>query len=70
VADPDAGYLNRFFDVRAGDVILNPFDTRSKRWDLFGEVNQAYDVEQLAPDRCFPTTTGPTRPGAGMPGPF
>jgi type IV secretory pathway TraG/TraD family ATPase VirD4 len=48
VADPDASYLNRFYDAKAGDVILNPFDTRSKRWDLFGEIDQAYDVEQLA----------------------
>lgn len=48
VADPDASYLNRFYDAKAGDVILNPFDTRSKRWDLFGEIEKPYDVEQLA----------------------
>jgi len=48
VADPDAGYLKRFYDANAGDVILNPFDQRSKRWDLFAEIDQGYDVEQLA----------------------
>jgi type IV secretory pathway TraG/TraD family ATPase VirD4 len=48
VADPDAGYVKRFYDAKAGDVILNPFDERSKRWDLFGEIDKAYDVEQLA----------------------
>jgi type IV secretory pathway TraG/TraD family ATPase VirD4 len=48
VADPDGGYLNRFFSAKAGDVILNPFDERSKRWDLFREIDKAYDVEQLA----------------------
>ncbi|MBV8341168.1 MAG: type IV secretion system DNA-binding domain-containing protein, partial [Gammaproteobacteria bacterium] len=33
---------------RRGDVILNPFDTRSAKWDLFGEISNDYDVEQLA----------------------
>ena len=48
IADPDGGYLRRFYDRARGDVILNPFDTRSHRWDLFGEIEQPYDVEQLA----------------------
>ena len=48
IADPDGGYLNRFYDEKAGDAILNPFDNRSKRWDLFAEIDQPYDVEQLA----------------------
>jgi type IV secretory pathway TraG/TraD family ATPase VirD4 len=29
-------------------MILNPFDPRSAKWDLFGEVTDDYDVEQLA----------------------
>ncbi|TLY73672.1 MAG: DUF87 domain-containing protein, partial [Gammaproteobacteria bacterium] len=37
VADPDGGYLERFHDPRRGDVILNPFDAASVKWDLFGE---------------------------------
>jgi hypothetical protein len=48
IADPDGGYLRRFYDARRGDVILNPFDVRSVRWDLFGEIERPYDVEQLA----------------------
>jgi type IV secretory pathway TraG/TraD family ATPase VirD4 len=48
IADPDGGYLQRFYDPRRGDVILNPFDERSARWDLFGEIDDDYDVEQLA----------------------
>lgn len=48
IADPDCGYLNRFYDSAAGDLILNPFDPRSQRWDLFREVEQGYDVDQLA----------------------
>ncbi|HUA88749.1 MAG TPA: type IV secretion system DNA-binding domain-containing protein [Steroidobacteraceae bacterium] len=48
IADPDGGYLRRFYDGRRGDRILNPFDPRSARWDLFGEIDDPYDVEQLA----------------------
>jgi len=34
-ADPDGGYCSRFFDRYRGDVILNPFERHSVRWDLF-----------------------------------
>jgi hypothetical protein len=55
IADPDGGYLRRFYDAKRGDLILNPFDQRSVKWDLFAEIRQGYDVEQLArsllPDR-------------------
>ena len=29
IADPDGGYLSRFYDPTKGDVILNPLDARS-----------------------------------------
>jgi len=48
IADPDGGYLQRFYDPQRGDVILNPFNTRSVRWDLFREIRNPYDFEQLA----------------------
>jgi Type IV secretion-system coupling protein DNA-binding domain len=48
IADPDGGYAARFYDAGQGDAILNPFDLRSRRWDLFGEIHEPYDVEQLA----------------------
>jgi hypothetical protein len=48
IADPDGGYLERFYDARRGDAILNPFDGASAKWDLYGEIRNAYDVEQLA----------------------
>ena len=48
IADPDGGYLRRFYDPRRGDVVLNPFEPRSAKWDLFGEISDDYDVEQLA----------------------
>jgi Type IV secretion-system coupling protein DNA-binding domain len=48
IADPDGGYLRHFYDASRGDRVLNPFDTRSAKWDLFGEITNDYDVEQLA----------------------
>jgi Type IV secretion-system coupling protein DNA-binding domain len=55
IADPDGGYLRRFYKDGRGDVILNPFEPRSAKWDLYGEIANDYDVEQLArsliPDR-------------------
>jgi len=48
IADPDGGYLRQFHDRERGDVILNPFEPGSARWDLFGEIGNDYDVEQLA----------------------
>jgi len=48
IADPDGGYLARFYDARRGDIILNPFDARSVRWDLFGEIANRHDIDQLA----------------------
>jgi len=48
IADPDAGYLNRYYDPQRGDVILNPFDPEAHKWDLFGEISEDYDIEQLA----------------------
>jgi len=48
IADPDGGYLRHFYDADRGDKILNPFDPRSAKWDLFGEITNDYDVDQLA----------------------
>ena len=47
-ADPDGGYLTRFFNRYRGDLVLNPFARHSARWDLFGEIDRSHDVEQLA----------------------
>jgi len=47
-ADPDGGYRRQFFDRHRGDVVLNPFEGGSVKWDLFAELNNPYDVEQLA----------------------
>ena len=47
ITDPDGGYRSRFYDRRRGDVILNPFDPASVKWNPFAEVHEAWDVEQL-----------------------
>jgi Type IV secretion-system coupling protein DNA-binding domain len=48
IADPDGGYLRQFYRLDRGDVVLNPFDERSVKWDLFSEIKSSYDVEELA----------------------
>jgi type IV secretory pathway TraG/TraD family ATPase VirD4 len=48
ISDPDGGYLTRFARRYRGDIILNPFESDSVRWDLYGELSEPYDVEQLA----------------------
>jgi type IV secretory pathway TraG/TraD family ATPase VirD4 len=48
IADPDGSYLTRFYNTRRGDVILNPFNERAARWDLFAEMATLYDADQLA----------------------
>jgi type IV secretory pathway TraG/TraD family ATPase VirD4 len=47
-ADPDGGYRDRFFHRYRGDVILNPFERHSVKWDPFAEIKDTYDIEQLA----------------------
>jgi type IV secretory pathway TraG/TraD family ATPase VirD4 len=48
VSDPDGSYTARFLRPLRGDVILNPFEPGSRQWDLFGELKDDYDAEQLA----------------------
>ncbi|HVN45277.1 MAG TPA: type IV secretion system DNA-binding domain-containing protein [Steroidobacteraceae bacterium] len=64
IADPDGGYLREFYDASRGDVILNPFDIRSAKWDLFGEITNDYDVDQLARS-LIPDHEGPDRSWRG-----
>jgi type IV secretory pathway TraG/TraD family ATPase VirD4 len=48
IADPNGGYLARHYDPGRGDVILNPFEARSVRWDAYAELEAPYDFEALA----------------------
>src|SRR3984885_3424063 len=47
-ADPDAGYLEHFYERYRGDIVLNPFESQSVKWDLFAEIKNGFDVDQLA----------------------
>jgi type IV secretory pathway TraG/TraD family ATPase VirD4 len=64
IADPDAGYMQRFYRPDRGDVVLNPFDRRSVKWDLFAEIKSVYDVDQLARS-LIPDHEGPDRSWRG-----
>jgi hypothetical protein len=64
IADPDAGYLRHFYNASRGDVVLNPFDRRSVKWDLFREIKNDYDVDQLALS-LIPDHDGPDRSWRG-----
>ncbi len=48
IADPDAGYLDRFYAPARGDQILNPFDARAASWDLFAEMTEAFHADEVA----------------------
>ena len=61
IADPDGGYQREFHDAGRGDRILNPFDPASVRWDLFAEIEQPWDVDQLARSLIPEATTGADR---------
>jgi type IV secretory pathway TraG/TraD family ATPase VirD4 len=58
-ADPDGGYLGRFYNRYRGDVVLNPFEAQSVKWDMFAELRNSYDVEQLAAG-LIPATEDPS----------
>ena len=55
IADPDAGYLQAFYDRYRGDVVLNPFEENAVKWDLFAEIRERYDIDLLA-SGLIPTT--------------
>ena len=48
VTDPGGAYRRRFHERYRGDVILNPFEADSRQWDLFSELRQPFDAEELA----------------------
>ena len=48
ITDPDGGYLRSFYNRYRGDVILNPFESHAVKWNPFAEIQQLYDVDQLA----------------------
>ena len=63
IADPDGSYLKRFYDASRGDAILNPFDERAARWDLFAEFCSR-TMRICSRARSFRTTRAPIATGA------
>ncbi len=58
IADPDGGYCARFFDPWRADRILNPFMTRSARWEPLQEMEDLADPEHLAGSLIATSTDG------------
>lgn len=48
ITDPDGAYLSRFHDRYRGDVILNPFERGSVKWDPFADARASYGYDDLA----------------------
>ena len=46
IADPAGGFYARF--GQSGDVLLNPFDSRSVDWSPFAEIRHDYDCDRIA----------------------
>ena len=46
IVDPNGTFLSRFYFP--GDVVLNPFDTRSPGWSIFNELRDDYDFKRYA----------------------
>jgi type IV secretory pathway TraG/TraD family ATPase VirD4 len=44
--DPNGDMLSKFH--QEGDVILNPYDARTKGWSFFNEIRNDYDFERYA----------------------
>lgn len=60
VADPDGGYVARFYRPERGDRLLTPFDPRAASWALFDELAEPFDVDELA-RALVPDTGGAAR---------
>lgn len=65
ITDPDAGYLASFHDRYRGDVVLNPFEKYSVKWNPFAEIREPYDVDQLAGGLIPSTEESSTREWRG-----
>jgi type IV conjugative transfer system coupling protein TraD len=48
ILDTNGAYVNRYYDPDRGDLILNPFDCRSVRWDLWRDCRKTSHYDQFA----------------------
>lgn len=46
ITDPDSDMLRKFY--KDGDIILNPYDSRSVGWSVFNEARSEYDYKRLS----------------------
>lgn len=44
IIDPNGEMFSKF--GKKGDVLLNPFDARTKGWNMFNEINKEYDFDK------------------------
>lgn len=44
IIDPNGEMFSKF--GKKGDVLLNPFDARTKGWNIFNEINKDYDFDK------------------------
>ncbi|WP_242146110.1 type IV secretion system DNA-binding domain-containing protein [Sphingomonas sp. BAUL-RG-20F-R05-02] len=48
IFDPDGSYISAFYQPERGDVILNPWDARTARWNPLADVTDLADAKRLA----------------------
>ncbi|MDM7955926.1 type IV secretion system DNA-binding domain-containing protein [Blastomonas sp.] len=48
IFDPDGSYVERFFQPERGDIILNPWDGRSHRWNMLADIASLDDAHRIA----------------------
>lgn len=48
IFDADGSYTQRFYRPERGDIILNPWDRRSARWNPLGDVRDLADARRIA----------------------
>jgi type IV secretory pathway TraG/TraD family ATPase VirD4 len=59
ISDPDGGYLLSFYNRYRGDTVLNPFEQDAVKWNPFAEIQNLYDIDQLA-GGLIPSTDDPS----------
>ena len=47
IIDTNTGFTSRFFDAEK-DKLINPFDARTKNWDLWKEFQEEYDFDEFS----------------------
>ncbi len=56
VYDPACEYIQRFYDEKRGDVVLNPLDARSPYWGPAGEMRSNPEADAIAASLYQPAT--------------